>query len=553
MKKWVTLLLVASMLLGSSAMAAVSTDSAMPVVDSPLEVSIAFMPQPSSVNFDMEKNWMNAYLEKESGLIFDWTIIDPASSEERISLMCNSGDLPDAILGYSFDSNKLVKYGVSEQLFMPLNELIAEYAPTLSALFDENPNWKSAVTATDGNIYGLPAFSNIWNYPLRFFINTAWLKNLGLENPSTLAELKETLTAFRDMDANGDGDAANEIPWGGSWSDITGFSERNLIFDTMGLVPISTGLGNIALDYDTENHDIVFVPYTSKYYDFLKYMNDLWTEGLLDPDMFTQNQTQVQAKVLEGNTGFVEMSAPYVYDPDHQADWESINTLVDNEGDTPVFPDTTGIFSAAMLVINADADEEAAAAIVNLCDFFYTLEGYGYATYGPEAGGDLDYFGTGHYYDAEKNTILYNMPADMTSAWVHRVTNLSFWNVPGLNQTGYDPYRLLYAQVYPDSAIGQQFKNGVVCRADETSLQEKQGPYYVDPVPNFFFSAEDLERLNELQTPLDDYVASMEAKFITGELDIDAEFANFTKTLEDYGVIEYMEIYSKYYALYQAN
>ena len=47
---------------------------------------------------------------------------------------------------------------------------------------------------------------------------------------------------------------------------------------------------------------------------------------------------------------------------------------------------------------------------------------------------------------------------------------------------------------------------------------------------------------------MDDYVSSMEAKFITGEISIEAEYDNFVATLEEYGVQEYVEIYNNYYA-----
>ena len=56
------------------------------------------------------------------------------------------------------------------------------------------------------------------------FINKTWLDNLGLEVPTTLGELKDVLIAFRDNDANGNGDTTDEIPldfngwFGGAYS-----------------------------------------------------------------------------------------------------------------------------------------------------------------------------------------------------------------------------------------------------------------------------------------------------------------------------------------------
>ena len=43
--------------------------------------------------------------------------------------------------------------------------------------------------------------------------------------------------------------------------------------------------------------------------------------------------------------------------------------------------------------------------------------------------------------------------------------------------------------------------------------QEQCQPYANYVVPNFYMEEEDLERITELSTPLDDYARSMEAQF----------------------------------------
>jgi putative aldouronate transport system substrate-binding protein len=525
----------------------INLEASMPVVKEPLSTTIVVVPVLGAQDFKAENNWMCQYIDKYSGLNITWQVIDPSARDERIAMLLNSGDMPDAVIGYDFTTNDIVQYGVSDGLFRPVNDLL-QYMPAFSKFLEENPVAKKAMTATDEKIYGFPAFPNLWSYKSRFFINSTWLKNVGKENPTTLAELKDVLTAFKEQDANGNGDVTDEIPWTGSWSEQ--HSERCFVLNAYGYV--SNG-ANIAIDYSGERKQIIYMPYAKHYKDYLIYMNDLWKSGVLDPDMFTQAETEVQAAVLEGVVGFTGMSAPYVYDPDHEEEWISINVLVDNPGDTPVFPGPNTIYTMARFVINSEVDDTTAAALANLADFFYTLEGWGFATFGPEAGSDLDWNENGHYYDPETNSIQYNMPEDMTSSWTHRITNLTIYSNPGFNSEGYDPYRLKYAEVYPDSAIGKLYKDGVVFRHDEIELQKKQSPYYVESVPDLFFSLEDLARINELTIPLDDYVASMEAKFITGEISIEDKFDEFISTLESYGVKEYVNIYNKYYEKYNAN
>jgi len=552
MKKSFIALILALCMLCSCAMAetalieSINTEPGYPIVNSPVSVSIALVAPGGSVDFSAERNWMCQYIDKYSGLEIDWTIIDSSAANERIALMLNSGDMPDAILGKSFNVNDIVQYGMTEGMFRPINDLLV-YAPNLTAYLDENPSIKSAITAPDGNIYGFPNFANIWSYDVRFFVQTSWLETVGVEMPTTLAEFKDMLIAFRDNDVNGNGDATDEIPWVGAWAD--GQNERRFIFNALGYV--SSG-SNLAIDYTGDETQIIYMPYAEKYKDFLIYMNDLWNEGLLDPDMFTQAETQVQATVLEGVTGFCGQSAPYVYDPEHQDEWCAIAALTDDETRTPVWPAINPVMSPAILVINADADEEVAAALTKFADECYTLDWYVYATYGPEAGSELDWNGDGHYYSEETGAIAYNRPDDMTSDWTHRITNLTIWSMPGFNCNGYAPYKIQLGQERPDTAVGYLFRDGDVSRLDEVQQQQAYSPYYVEQVPNLFFSAEDLERINELVTPLDDYVASMEAKFITGEISIEEGYDEFIATLESYGVEEFIGLYQQYYAAYKA-
>ncbi|MBS5586503.1 MAG: hypothetical protein KHX36_09820 [Clostridiales bacterium] len=542
MKKILTLVLALCML-SSYAFAEdlienIDVDPGFPVVKEPISVTIALVPQDAAVDFQVDQNWMTEYINRNSGLDIEWMVIDSTAASERIPLMLNSGDMPDAILGRGFQANDVAQYGMSEGMFYPVNELL-DYMPIFSAFLEENPAVREGITTPDGNIYGFPALNNIYSYAARFFIDQTWLDRVGLENPTTLEEFKNMLIAFRDEDANGNGDPDDEIPWGGSWSGAS--AERDLIFYALGYA----ASGNLAVDHNKENPDIVFVPYEAQYKDYLLYMNDLWNEGLLDPDMFTQAETQVQADVLEGTIGFCAMSAPYVYAPETKDNWVAINAMSKEEGGLRIYPAANPVYIPAFMVLNADCEEEVAAALAALADEMYSVEWYGWSMYGPEAGSELDYFGTGHY--VEDGVIKYNMPDDVTNEWSFRCTYLTIWNLPGFNSLQYDPYYQLYAEQFPDTQLGQLFATGNYFEDWQPNFIETYQPYYAESIPTFYFTEDDLDRINTLQTPLDDYVASMEAKFITGEISIEDEYDNFVATLEEYGVQEYVELYNSYY------
>lgn len=76
------------------------------------------------------------------------------------------------------------------------------------------------MTAPDGNIYGLPQLVECYHcsYGNKMWVNTKWLKQLGLEVPKTTEEFQAMLEAFKTQDPNGNG-LADEVPLSGSIED----------------------------------------------------------------------------------------------------------------------------------------------------------------------------------------------------------------------------------------------------------------------------------------------------------------------------------------------
>lgn len=87
-------------------------------------------------------------------------------------------------------------------LFIPLEDYIEEYCPTIKAAYEAEPIMRKMVTQPDGHIYTLSS-----KLPLRpkacdvSYINQKWLDNLNLEMPTTVDEWYEVLKAFKEQDA----------------------------------------------------------------------------------------------------------------------------------------------------------------------------------------------------------------------------------------------------------------------------------------------------------------------------------------------------------------
>ena len=566
MRKLVSLLLVLCICLASVAAFAevtnVNVDSVWPVVNEKVSVTIGVVPQQAG-EYDTDSMWITKLWADNTNLDIEWKIIDSSTAKEKIPLMLAGDTMPDALMGwYSFNQAKLVQYGVDEGMLYPLDELF-QYMPNLSALMEEKPQIRAAMTAPDGHVYGLPDLGDgsITSYAMRFFINHEWLKSVGKEMPETLDDLFDVLCAFRDQDANGNGIADDEIPLCVSWNGS--YKLRGYILNAFGF---STTNSSSTLRYNEDGStEAVYVPLTEEYKAYLTYMHKLWTENLLDKDMFTQDQNQVDAKFVDGVAGISSNAGLKAVAPARQYDYECFHPLTSEYSSKKIMPQTALIAHAGMFVINSNCDEEKAAVLANFADSFYNPYTCILYKYGPTYSetetleseyGQLFCNEYGQYYDTETNSSVYVFNESVyPTNWDYRTRQMSFWAVPGYATTGNTDWVAKYAEAFPTTMIGMQEKaknNGSYVKTDnmEITAVDNWIPYYTPMLPNFYYSTEDLARVNELSVLLDDYVNGAEAKFIVGDLSIENDFDAFMKDLETYGAYEYADLLTKYWEAY---
>ncbi|MEG1637885.1 MAG: hypothetical protein RR324_10270, partial [Cellulosilyticaceae bacterium] len=111
---------------------------------------------------------------------------------------------------------------------------------------------------------------------------------VGMDIPTTTDELYEVLKAFKaggDLNENG---MADEIPLGFRFDSlITGF------YQWLGAFDIVCERNFMMLE---EDESLSFVANTQEYREALEYFNKLYSEGLLDPESFTQTESVYTSK-----------------------------------------------------------------------------------------------------------------------------------------------------------------------------------------------------------------------------------------------------------------
>src|SRR5699024_619947 len=190
--------------------------SGMPIVEDAIELDV-FARQA----FISNDNWNDVLVFNEyedmTNIKVNWQMNPDNVVEEKLNLSLGGGDLPDAYHSNYISDNDMLKYG-EQGLFVPLNDLIDEYAPNFKKVLEDNPVIEKQITLPDGNIYAFPMIvdEEFFSYRTREkpWINEKWLDNLNMDMPETTEEFYDYLKAVKEGDPTGNGES-DITPYGG--------------------------------------------------------------------------------------------------------------------------------------------------------------------------------------------------------------------------------------------------------------------------------------------------------------------------------------------------
>lgn len=232
---------------------------------------------------DWSTNKFTKWLEQQTGIHIEFQQIGGTEDDikTKVNAMIAAGDIPDAFMGVSFSRSQLYLYG-QQGLFHDVSGQIDAYALNLQQAMKDYPDARKLVQAPDKKIYSFPNFNDCYHCRAsngRSFINTDWVKQVGLEIPKTTDEFRELLRAFKKADVAGNG---KTIPF-------CGYKDAPL--DTYFM---NAFLYNPGDPWLVVNDGKVEANYTKdEWRDGLKYLNGLYAEGLLNKDVFTADEDQM--------------------------------------------------------------------------------------------------------------------------------------------------------------------------------------------------------------------------------------------------------------------
>ena len=253
---------------------------------------------------DLNKNYLTQYIEDNLNIKLVFEQSTSKDAREIINLKLATGaNIPDIFMGWGIEADAAKIYG-ERGTFIALDDYIEEHGVNTKDLFAYKPDVPAKLKAMDGHIYGLPQYNECYhcNYSQRMLVNKKWLDNLGLEIPTTTEEFYQMLKAFKENDANGNGDPDDEIP-------LTGIARHGWQGKLDGYLMNPFTFSPIGRNTNDKTYvkDGVIQTSTTKegYREGLKYANKLYREGLIFKETFTVSAAQVKSLVEHPNGNMI--------------------------------------------------------------------------------------------------------------------------------------------------------------------------------------------------------------------------------------------------------
>lgn len=501
---------------GTEAAAEVSGEG--PIVEEKVTYTLACQLSPNWGNPADGEFWKK--LEEETNVHIEWVTYLETEADEKFKLLIASGDYPDGFIGALGGSdNDIVTYG-SEGIYIPLNELIDQYCPNFKRrVSEEYPDLMKMITCADGNIYGMPSVlynPDIYN---NTFINKKWLDAVGADVPETTEEFEAVLKKFKEEDPNGNGEA-DEIPMTFMFSDW-GASDHGPYFGAFGY-PLSPDY--IMID----NKQVKYLGAEESFKKGAEWLGKLYEEGLVDRDIFTQDSSGMSAKVSQGNVG-VFSSWDVTDAGDYADEYVAVMPLKGPEGEQNALVEgITGFYKGRFMITDKAKNPEI---LMQWIDRFYeSMETGLNATYG--IGPDKDKA----WYYADDNSIIFKSDAELPDEQIRGQQQLPF--APAILGTGVEDF------------LGNPAKNEIIAQMKQYAGKFEEGTW--ERWPSCYMTVEEKEDIATTETDLQDYSKNQLAKWIAGESDVNADWDNYLKELENVGLSHYLEVKQQIFDRYDS-
>lgn len=442
-------------------------------------------------------------------------------------------ELPDIIIGTKLQDNQRKMYG-DDGYFLDLSEYYNDKEGKAKNFWERlnvfpesvQTDIVNAMTEDDGAIYGAPTVENsiIDMKSFQAFINVKWLDRVNMQKPTDAESLYQVLKAFKEKDANGNGDPNDEIPLMGSQRISMCATPIDWLINLFTYFMRGSA-------YSVDDNGKLSTTYTlNEYREALKYINKLYKEGLMNDLTWTATKYELQ-QINTPATGTTlsgvflgHLSSHVIPESELLYEYEPLDLYKYVTRRSP------SINIATYITEDCDNPDLAFEMLMLLV----TEEGCLRARYGepgknwtPAAEGTTSFFGFPATFELIEDP--------------HSVQNNVRWgSMPGI----INPYGEAENSVVSDKmSKWMQYKFKLHGEIEQIYVEhEKDTPKNV--CPTLEYTTEELEKIEMTRTNVNNCWTTAQTEFCTGKRDpnSDADWNAYLKELNDLGVKDCLDL-----------
>ncbi len=492
-----------------------------PIVKDPITIKVAGIR-------GVTQNWKDTFtvkkIEENMGIKMDiTTYFDSSSWDTKFVGMLTNQTLPDLMVNMSSTKDEINKYG-DEGYILNFADYL-DLMPNLKKYLDENPDYAMNVYTPDDKLYSLTTTKQRSEGTALLYVSKEDQKKYGFKASDivTVDDLYNVLKKIKQQDPD-------VVPMSFTFDYESG---------QRGSFPIRTAFGIPSVNgsfcsYEKDGK-LIYGDVEDNYKEFLKYMNKLYEEGLLDNEAFIMTTNELQTKIRSGKCVFwsdwTRLQVATGEDRDVWSKYDIIPSLTSkyNSKRQTVLPDRNG--SAANLYVNADTPYPE--AICRLVDYMFSEEGQIFFKYGIE----------GETFDWSKDKYGAKIP-DCSKYWDDRNYNsVDVWLVQAVQTSSafrLRDYNLAYDIL--EKATDEQLEYYIndeptgmfAADAFYEYYLRKTGTEELQSLPALKYTKEESEVYQTYYTDCSQLLLQYKGQFISGKKNIDSSWSKYLKDVNSF-------------------
>lgn len=509
-----------------------------PICDEPITLKVSGM-------IGNSPDWNNTlfvkHIEEKLGIKLECETFAKEAWNTQYALMLSTGELPDLIINGNMDKAQINKDG-ENGFWLDLSQYM-DLMPNYAKMLEENAVYSAYTQTSTGAIYSVnrltPGKASAMNLPI--FANTALLEGAGVkaDEIKTVDDFYNALVAVKAA-------YPDKIPLSFT-PDVAPAARPDVILRTAfgiaskenSYVLVADEAGKVSLADISDNNR-----------EYLKFMNKLYEEKLMDQNAFITTKDEYRANEKAKKYVFFSDQSGLSYalsDGESQADYSMLFALTSDVSSETTYTLYNNFSTGARVFVNAKT--EYPEAIARLIDYMCTEEGYMLAAYGIE----------GQTYDLVVDefgvpSVDHSKYADLTkyssaTEWLHNEVTIDqamnmLWSFLPSAMDDLDNATL-------NKIVEANGSNALNARR---ILALEDIDNVVEAIPALPYNEDEVSSRSTMRTDILNYLVQMKVSFITGEIDVEDNKAwnDYVAKVKEMGYDKLMEIEQAAYDRYVA-